>query len=73
MGFFSIWLPWMFRHVIVFHILVVVCCSNHIPFDNSSGLPIVALCLLLFCFVIYGVNKKKVYCCALERFVVVDE
>ncbi len=42
-GVFFLWSPWMFQHVIVFHISIGMCCSCWIPFDGSSGLPIIAL------------------------------
>ncbi len=45
---FFVWSPQTFQHVIVFHISVVMCCSSQIPFDDSAGLPIVALCH--YCF-----------------------
>ncbi len=71
MRFFFVWSPWTFRHVIFFHISVVMCCSSQIPFDDLGGLLVANLCR--YCFALFGMKKKKVYCCILKRFVVVDE
>ncbi len=53
-----------------FHILVVMCCSSLIPQFRHF----VYRCFfsLFFCFIVFGI-KKKVYYCASQRFVVVDE
>jgi hypothetical protein len=48
-----------------------MCCSSQIPFDDLGGLPLATF--HRYCFASSRMKKKKVYCCALKKFVVVDE
>jgi hypothetical protein len=48
-----------------------MCCSSQIPLDSLGGLPATNLCR--YCFTLFVMKKKKVYCCALKMFIVVDE
>jgi hypothetical protein len=69
MGGFFVWSPWMFQHVIVFHISIVMCCLGWIPFDRLGGLPIAALRCYYFVSSSLGLGRRFING-ALERFVV---
>jgi hypothetical protein len=70
MGSFSYGHPKCFDIFIFFHISIVMCCSNQIPRFRRFAYH--CLSSLLFCFIVSRM-KRKLYCCASQRFVVVDE